>query len=577
MLEKDFTFKLKILCKVKMELNGEHPETNVDTTVKMTDPRLESHQHFDIIRCKLCDNIYHDPRLLSCLHSFCKSCLDNYVKDPAVQRDDGIACPTCKEVTSFNAGETVDALLKNLVLERLITQAEREQTKVVAEQEVLKIQAEALTEAELASEDVQKTILRIANTAGQVIAHKTEDQSRVHDFESIKHRQELQKKIGNLQEKALDVVYAIDEVNQDMETWETVKEHLRLAVKQRSLELQSIIQVTERQLLARVDDKNFENEIKDLGYETKTNLHKTLKGTLNVVDFLKLLVEYGDKENLESYQEIADERIDKFMKETTEYKQKSLAFDPPKVDLTEAIELMFGSIKETTEMKTVWNPLEPKQKLDTTVSQKDSSPDSDVESHKTLANQGEVREEAHLTPRYAEINESSQENETKKSKVERNSALKHGRRPLKSSMSFNEGTSRFLYQHGVPSTHSHFIKRHAEVHMQNENDPSQLGDSQTNEDGTAADETGHISSSLYPGHYMGRRSSAPCPSRIIDALAKRRLNALSILERSNISTKGLDIPSDAEVGFNQARLEWMRDEMKRKNEGLRRSSIQEDE
>ena len=552
-----------------MELNSGHPETNDNSSVKMTDPRLESHQHFDIIRCKLCDNIYHDPRLLSCLHSFCKTCLDNYVKDPKVHVNDGITCPTCKEVTSFSNGDTADSLLKNLVLERLITQAEREQTKVVAEQEVLKIQAEALTEAELASEDVQKTILRIANTAGQVIAHKTEDQSRVHDFETIKHRQELQKKIGDLQEKALDVVYAIDEVNQDMETWETVKDHLRLAVKQRSLELQSIIQNTERQLLAKVDDKNLENEIKDLGYETKTNLHKTLKGTLNVVDFLKLLVEYGDKENLESYQEIADERIEKFMKEKTEYQQRSLAFDPPKVDLTEAIALMFGSIKETTEMKTVWNPLEPKPKLDTSVSQKDSSPDSDIESHKTLANPGEVREEAHLTPRYAEINESSQENGTKKSKIERHLALKHGRRPLKSSMSFNEGTSRLLYQHGVPSAHSHF-KRQTQVHMQNEND-----DTQINEDGTAPDETGHVSS-LYPGNYMGRRSSAP-PSMIIDALAKRRLNALSILERSNISTKGLEIHSDAEVGFNQARLEWMRDEMKRKNEGMRRSSIQEND
>ena len=49
--------------------------------------------------CKLCDKPYQHkdgPLLLSCLHSFCKPCLTEYVKkEPAV--DNKMACPTCKD------------------------------------------------------------------------------------------------------------------------------------------------------------------------------------------------------------------------------------------------------------------------------------------------------------------------------------------------------------------------------------------------------------------------------------------------------------------------------------------------
>ena len=547
---------------------------------------MANHQHFDVIRCKLCDKIYDDPRLLSCLHSFCRQCLENYVTENATESNTCITCPLCEEITSISScmlspdlksGDSLQELMKNFLLERLITQAQREQTKVVAEQEVLKIQAEALTEDELRSEDIQKTILRIANTAGEVIAHETEDQSRVHDFETIKQRQDLQKKIMTLQEKALDIVYAIDEVNLGIQEWDVRKNHLRDAIKQRSQNLQNIIQATERKLLAKVEDKNAETDVKDTGYEAKSKLHKTLKGTLNIVDFLKLLTEYGDKANLETYHKVADERISDYMKKNIEMKHTDLTFESPKVDLSEAIELMFGSLTEIDEMKTVWNPLESKRPTDN-ITKEDSSPNSDVESHLVETSDYGIRQEAFLAPRYAEINESNIDTVVEDESIaQSSSALKHGRRPLKS-MSFDESSFGFLHQPHMTTSHSHFINRSSEV---NEIDQSEI---KYNDDRAPAhhpvipqeNDTRSISNYIsYPMNYSrGRRSSAP-PSMIIDALAKRRLNALSILERSNINTQGMGVPSFAEMGLNRARLEWMRENVKRKNEGLRRSSIQE--
>ena len=45
--------------------------------------------------CKLCGGYYLDPRLLHCLHTFCKSCLDSVVK----QNEDKTTCPTCHKVS----------------------------------------------------------------------------------------------------------------------------------------------------------------------------------------------------------------------------------------------------------------------------------------------------------------------------------------------------------------------------------------------------------------------------------------------------------------------------------------------
>ena len=45
--------------------------------------------------CKLCGGYYRDPRLLHCLHTFCKSCLDSVVKE----NEEKTTCPTCYKVS----------------------------------------------------------------------------------------------------------------------------------------------------------------------------------------------------------------------------------------------------------------------------------------------------------------------------------------------------------------------------------------------------------------------------------------------------------------------------------------------
>ncbi|KAM4583347.1 E3 ubiquitin-protein ligase TRIM35-like [Fundulus diaphanus] len=58
--------------------------------------------------CPVCQDIFKDPVLLSCSHSFCKECLKNWWREKAAQE-----CPVCKTV-SFTKDPPCNLVLKNL-------------------------------------------------------------------------------------------------------------------------------------------------------------------------------------------------------------------------------------------------------------------------------------------------------------------------------------------------------------------------------------------------------------------------------------------------------------------------------
>ena len=68
---------------------------------------------FSSATCQLCSGAFTDPRMLGCLHSFCKDCLKKELEK--VESQSHLKCPTCKRVFSLMAGG-VDSLPKNLRL-----------------------------------------------------------------------------------------------------------------------------------------------------------------------------------------------------------------------------------------------------------------------------------------------------------------------------------------------------------------------------------------------------------------------------------------------------------------------------
>ncbi|CEF66933.1 Brain tumor protein [Strongyloides ratti] len=59
------------------------------------------------IKCGICDEMYREPKVLACFHSFCKPCLELKVSE----RLDNILCPTCGQETQISPSLGVDGLL----------------------------------------------------------------------------------------------------------------------------------------------------------------------------------------------------------------------------------------------------------------------------------------------------------------------------------------------------------------------------------------------------------------------------------------------------------------------------------
>ena len=66
------------------------------------------------LTCKLCSELYSDPRMLACLHSFCCQCLMKMTKEQGTSRT-ALKCPTCNATNQLPNGGCM-GLCKNLLL-----------------------------------------------------------------------------------------------------------------------------------------------------------------------------------------------------------------------------------------------------------------------------------------------------------------------------------------------------------------------------------------------------------------------------------------------------------------------------
>ena len=66
------------------------------------------------VTCKKCSKPYTDPRMLPCLHSFCKSCIELLVFQDGFKRM--IRCPSCKTTTTIPEKGGVEAIPQNVRL-----------------------------------------------------------------------------------------------------------------------------------------------------------------------------------------------------------------------------------------------------------------------------------------------------------------------------------------------------------------------------------------------------------------------------------------------------------------------------
>ncbi|XP_013404938.1 B-box type zinc finger protein ncl-1 [Lingula anatina] len=81
--------------------------------------------------CTLCEEKFNQPRLLSCLHTFCLPCLEKLTKDPETDEPlEAITCPLCKQETKIPA-KGCEELSQDLVMVNLLDMSAIENMQIV--------------------------------------------------------------------------------------------------------------------------------------------------------------------------------------------------------------------------------------------------------------------------------------------------------------------------------------------------------------------------------------------------------------------------------------------------------------
>lgn len=134
--------------------------------------------------CPVCQDLFKDPVVLSCSHSFCKECLQAWWKGKSIQD-----CPVCKRRSS-RSNPPCNLALKNLCK---TLQLEQDQTARAGHQAVCSLHSEKL---KLFCLDHQQPVCLICRDSKAHSHHKFRPINEVAEH----HRQELQKHREPLQE-----------------------------------------------------------------------------------------------------------------------------------------------------------------------------------------------------------------------------------------------------------------------------------------------------------------------------------------------------------------------------------------
>jgi len=401
----------------------------------------------------------------------------------------------------------------------------------------------------------------------------------------------LHLKTSELQARAMDLVQSIDKVNSTLQEWTDAKTSVRELIKQRSQDIQDHVKGIERKLLSQLDAREDEIDIRDEAFAKKKQLHGILRSSLSLVDFLRLLVEYGEVDEVEVYSEVITKREQKLYAGPINVNQKKYDFKIQDSRPLDMLEKLFGSVTATHEEVEVWDPNKPANNVNGDMNGNDNG--YDVETN--------IRSRSYTLPSYSvekDNEDTLEENVQTESSCINSGARRQVNKPqprfsrrtiASKSTSFDSGFEPNIYHthqnqnlsekmlYGNPTDHNI-----TEFEILNENEApaynSKIKQTKLNRSidkdsfQTAIDSLISSSKVDQPSTQRPRRCSAPSFT-IIDTLNRRRLSALSILERANINTDGLTVTTDIESGMNEARQEWMRENLKRKID--RGDSIQE--
>ncbi|XP_075318068.1 nuclear factor 7, brain-like [Odontesthes bonariensis] len=180
--------------------------------------------------CSVCHEIYRDPVVLSCSHSFCRDCLRSWWKEKPAQR-----CPVCREIS-------VTEPLCNLVLKNLCESFVQDRDHRASEA-LCSLHSEKL---KLFCLDHQQPVCLICRDSEKHSNHRF----RPIDEAVQQHKKELQKSLEPLKEKLELQKKVTEKFDQTAEHIKVQARHTERQIKEQFKKLQQFLAEEEEARLA---------------------------------------------------------------------------------------------------------------------------------------------------------------------------------------------------------------------------------------------------------------------------------------------------------------------------------------
>nr|CBN80638.1 Uncharacterized protein [Dicentrarchus labrax] len=181
------------------------------------------------LSCPVCHNIFRDPVVLSCSHSFCKGCVQDWWREKRLQE-----CPICRRRSSKNE-PPVSLVIKNLCEAFLL---ERDHTASAGSEALCSLHSEKL---KLFCLDHQQPVCLICRDS------KTHNNHRFRPIDEAAqdHREELQKVLKPFKEKLKIFEQVKGNCDQTAEHIKVQAEHTERQIKKQFKKLHQLLQKEE--------------------------------------------------------------------------------------------------------------------------------------------------------------------------------------------------------------------------------------------------------------------------------------------------------------------------------------------
>ncbi|XP_018518851.1 nuclear factor 7, ovary-like [Lates calcarifer] len=203
---------------------------------------MASHSEKDL-SCPVCHDIFKDPVLLSCSHSFCKDCVQRWWRETLIHK-----CPVCKKTPLLN-DPPCNLVLKNLCETFLL---ERDQRASAGSEPLCSLHSEKL---KLFCLDHQQPVCLVCKDSKIHNNHRF----RPIDEAAQDHREEVQKSLKPLQEKLKLFEQVKGNCDQTAEHIKVQVQHTERQIKEQFKKFHQFLQEEEE---ARITALREEEELK---------------------------------------------------------------------------------------------------------------------------------------------------------------------------------------------------------------------------------------------------------------------------------------------------------------------------